>query len=118
MTTAITLGDKNRDMYLDRFGNIAMATDATAIAECMTQRLSTLLGELRFDKSAGVNYMETVFSFGEDGLPALNASMRKIALATPYVTGIVYFDMAIVNEQLVYELSVTTVFGPVVLQGN
>lgn len=116
--SALTLGDKNRSMYLDRFGNVAVSTDATAVAECLTQRLSTLLGEFRFDKSAGVNYMQTVFSFGEDGIPALNASMRSIALATPFVTSIVYFNMAVVDGELSYELSVTTTFGPVVLQGQ
>lgn len=116
--SALTLGvDGNRDLFLDRFGNLVTKTNEEAMADYLTQRLSSLVGEFRFDKTRGVPYMDTVFKSGKNGLPALRASFLDILGNTEHVLGVSYVYLTYDGpENLQFETSVATEYGQVALQ--
>src|SRR5881396_1830301 len=117
--STLTLGmNGSRDLYLDRFGNIVTKTDEDAMADYLTQRLSTLVGELRFDKTRGVPYMTTVFASGQAGIAPLRSSFFSILANTEHVAGVAYINMAVGEnpDELQFEASVATDYGQVVLQ--
>lgn len=115
--SALTLGmDANRGMYLDRSGNIVTKQDEDAMADLLTQRLSSLLGEFRFDKAGGVPYMQTIYQYGSSAIPTLQSAMINILMQTEHVVGVAYLDIAVIGDELRFEASVATEYGQVFLQ--
>lgn len=115
--TVLTLAmDGNRDLFMNRFSSLETKTDEEAMADYLTQRLSSLTGEFRFDKQRGVNYMTTVYTSGKEGIPALRANMLAGLSATENVIGISYLNMAQAQDDLQFELSVATIYGQVYLR--
>ncbi|MNG93051.1 hypothetical protein D3C81_527800 [compost metagenome] len=117
--STLTLGvtaDASRDLFLDRFGNLVTKTDEEAMADYLTQRLSSMVNEFRFDKSRGIPYMDTVFKSGKEGLPALRASIIEALGNTEHVLGVAYVLLAYDGTNLQFEISVATEYGQVALQ--
>lgn len=116
--STLTLGmDSSRDLYLDRFGNIVTKTDENAMADFLTQRLSNLVGELRYDKTRGIPYMTTVFATGKAGIPAMRASMLDAVKNSEHILGISYLYLTYDEANLRFELSAATDYGQVALKG-
>lgn len=117
--SALTLGmDDNRDLHLDRFGNLVVKLDEDAMADLLTQRLSSLIGEFRFDKKRGLPYMDTVFAEGTEGISPLRATMISALLATEHVVSVAYLDIAVSGSELLFECGVATEYGNIVLRSQ
>lgn len=104
--------NENRDLYLDRGGNIVEARDIDALAATCTQVMSTLTGEMLYDTTKGVNYQGTVFAFGRDGIPAFVESGTNALLGIDGVVSVVYFYANALGQ---YSAVVETVFGQTAL---
>jgi hypothetical protein len=115
MSTLTLAMDGNRDLFMNRFSNIETKVDEEAMADYLTQRLSSLVGEFRFNKQRGISYMTTVYTSGKEGIPALRASIIAALSAEATVAGISYLNMAQTDDSLVFELSVATIYGQVYL---
>lgn len=117
--SAVTLGmNESRDLYLDRFGNLVVKTDEDAMADYLTQRLSSLVGEFRFDKQRGLPYMDTVFSGGTEGIAPLRATMISALLSSEHVVSVAYLDIVVSGSVLMFESGVATEFGNIVLRSQ
>jgi len=117
--SALTLAmGPDRGLYLDRFGNLAVKVDEEAMADLLTQRLSSLVGEFRFDKPRGLPYMETVFANGADGITPYRAAMLKAIRAEQHVVSVAYLDMSVVGTELIFECGVVTEYGKIVLRSQ
>lgn len=116
MSTLTLAMDSNRDLFMNRFSSIETKADEEAMADYLTQRLSTLKGEFRFDKQRGIAYMTTVYTSGKEGIPALRANIIAAITASENVVGISYLNMAQTEDDLEYELSVATIYGQIYLR--
>lgn len=108
----------SRDLYLDRFGNLSTSSDEDAMAEYMTQRLSSLVGEFNFDKQRGIPYMTTVYTQGAAGIPALRASILDAISSSENVVGIAYLNMSLEGsvDNLRFEVSIATPYGRIAVR--
>lgn len=116
MSTLTLAMDSNRDLFMNRFSSLETKADEEAMADYLTQRLSSLKGEFRFNKPRGIAYMTTVYTSGKEGIPALRANIIAALSATENVVGISYLNMAQAEDDLEFELSVATVYGQVYLR--
>lgn len=108
--------NENRDLFMNRFGNIEVTADENAMADYMTQRLSSLKGEFRFDKQRGMVYMTTVYVNGDAGIAPLRASIIDAVTSSENVLGIASLDMAHVDDNLRMQMTVATPYGQIYLQ--
>lgn len=108
--------DSSRSLFVDRFGNLATSTDENAMAEFLTQRLSSLTGEFRFDKQRGIAYMTTVYTGGKESIPALRANIISALSNTQDVIAVSSLALSQKDDDLQFELSVATTYGQIYLR--
>lgn len=109
--------NESRDLYVNRFGSIAVSNDEEAMAEYMTQLLSSLQGEFRFNKQRGMVYMTTIYTAGDAGIASLRASIVKAVNESEVsVLGITELDLAHINTQLRMQMTIATTYGNIYLQ--
>lgn len=84
-------------------GDLSWVTEQEAIAQDITMRLRTWLGETPYDKSVGVPYLQVIFVPGTPRA-AVQLVLEQQVLKTPGVTGV---SLDIVINGLTRELSVT-----------
>ncbi len=97
-----------RDLFLDRNGNLAVSRDIDAIGATCTQVMSTMEGEFLFDTRKGVDYNNTVFASGADGVPDFNNSGTNALLGIDGVIDVVFFYS---NDRGQYRALVASEFG-------
>jgi hypothetical protein len=68
-------------------GELAFVTGQDAIAQALAFRLRTFLGESRYNRSAGVPYLQVIFRPGTP-LQAIKFILEGVAMGTPGVTGV------------------------------
>lgn len=117
--SVLTLGvNGSRDLFLDRQGSLTVKMDQDAMSDFLTQRLSTLIGECRYDKAHGLPYMTTVFQTGIDGIAPLSAAMQDALNNSTGVVSVAGIKMNIPSEgELNFVAGTVTEYG-VVLTGN
>ena len=72
------------DTYLDQNGNIAVNTQATAVAQDVASAIKLFYGELYFDTTQGIPYFSEIFN--EIYNPVIVAALlQKAALTVPNV---------------------------------
>lgn len=108
--------DASHDLHLDDDGNLAVVTDAAAVAQRVTQHLKFWEGEWFLDTTVGVPWMEFVFVRPFD--QAVSETVLKDALlGVPGVTGIVAFGIDFQpsrREFQAYDVQLQTEFDEVV----
>lgn len=117
--SVLTLGvNGSRDLFLDRQGSLTVKTDQDAMADFLTQRLSTLVGECLYDKAHGIPYMTTVFQSGIDGIAPLTYAMQDALTTSTGVVSVAGIKMSIPTEgELSFAAGTVTEYG-VVMTGN
>ncbi len=94
-------------------GDLSFVEDREAIAQHLTIRLRTFLGESRFNRAAGAPYLQAIFGKQTPKI-AVDFVLRAYILETPGITGV---EMVVDLDRLTRELSVTgvatTIDGPV-----
>ena len=100
----------DNELYVGARNSLVMATGNDAVAQTCVRAASTTLTELQYAYDTGVDYLGTVFSYGNDA-----ASLTKISLDENLsrVTGVnsvtdleVFFDST--TNQLYYSAVVVT----------
>lgn len=72
------------DLLVDAKGNIAMASDPYSKAQDVASACKLELGELWYNKSKGIPYMESVLGFNP-ALSLLRSYFEKAALTVPTI---------------------------------
>jgi len=73
------------DLTLDAFGNIAVATAPYALAQDVASACRTVLGEVYYDTTLGVDYFGKLFGY----TPPLSVFQEQFVDATLTVPGVV-----------------------------
>jgi len=84
MTTTLLLDQTIWDLCLDVDGNIAVASDPYATAQCVANAVRTFLGELWYDTPAGLPYFQQVLG----KLPNIQMLKSLILAQTNTVSGV------------------------------
>lgn len=108
--------NSENDLYLGTDGNIALATDATALAQLSAQVVKALRGEMVFDVTRGMPNMTTAWA-GSANVPQYEAAARQRLLALPDVRSIVSLVSARNGETLSYVAELRTTFGALTVNG-
>ena len=116
--SALTISmNESRDLFMNRFGSVESTADEDAMAEYMTQLLSSLQGEFRFNKQRGMVYMTTIYTTGDAGIPPLRASIiNAVNNADVSVLGVASLDLAHIDERLRMQMTIATTYGNIYLQ--
>lgn len=103
------------DMFLDAYGNIALASGKEAYAQIVNAKMRTTLGELQLDMRKGLPYFETVFS-NAALLDIWRASAVEMLEALPFVISVDSFICQIEGNVVKYTSEIRTDSG--VIQTN
>jgi hypothetical protein len=90
----IALDPVTWDLYKDAAGNIALAPRSVELAQDVASAIRTFRGELWYDKTRGMPYLELIL--GQPGLPGrrppagfIIAQLKALALSIPGVAAVV-----------------------------
>lgn len=108
--------DENNDIFLDDSNSISFSKDKEAIANIMTNITRTQTGELMYDNSRGIPYMETVFS-NPVNIDIFEASLINSVEKIDNVVNVKSIEFIANNEILEYNMEVNTNFGEVIVNG-
>ncbi|USP46969.1 hypothetical protein [Alcaligenes faecalis] len=108
--------DENNDFVTLPNGNLAMVTDAQAVAQEAKHFAATVRAEMIHAYDEGIPFLREAFS-KQPNLAQFEASLRRRLLSTPNVTGIVSLDIQIDGETLVYTATLQTTYGMVTING-
>ena len=108
------------DLYLDKFGNISVSYDLTAITEQCAQAAKTLLGECVLNITVGIPYQQAVW-IGVPNPQQFNAALRSAFLS---INGVIEVISLIVIQSdpndvnsLNYNAVINTIYGTGVFSG-
>lgn len=108
--------NSENDLYLGPDGNIALTTEANALAQLSAQTIKALRGEMVFDTRRGMPNMTTVWAGNANG-PQYEAAARRALLALPGVRSIVSLTSERIGETFRYVAELRTIYGPVIVNG-
>lgn len=97
--------NSQNDLFLSDDGNLAMAEDKTALANIIQNVMQTRRGELRYDRSAGVPYFETLLGvspnvelwkyYAGQEVERIDGISRVRQLVTRFSEGIFSYEMVV-----------------------
>lgn len=107
----------NNDLYLDKYGNIVIVEDLTAVLQICQQVAQVRLGEIALNTDEGIPFFETVWN----GVP--NIAQFENALRTAFlnVTGVLQVvSLGAVQEgrNLNYTAVIQTIYGTGAISGG
>jgi len=102
--------DSNNDLYLDRFGNVALVRDLQATLEACEHAIKTVSAECIFDQPRGLPYFEAVWS-GSPNIQQYNFSATNALLAVDNVVSVPDFQSDIAGNTFGYVAVIETTFG-------
>ena len=115
MRSIATTEDTN-DIYLDGNGNLAILTGAEAIASQCLCACRTLQGEIGSNMNQGVPYMDLLYS-QQPKLDLLRLYLMNIVNNSEDVVSIKNFNFELNNNQLQYNIEISTVYGDTIIHG-
>jgi hypothetical protein len=106
----------NGDLLLEK-GDLVLVTGRDAIAQHLSIRLRTFLGEWFLDRRVGMPYFEQIL-VKDPNLAAVKALYRRAILTTPGVTDLKRLELTAdaVNRSLTVSFLAETKDGPVELE--
>ena len=78
----------SNDLVIDETGNLQLVYDAEAVGQHARQRLMFFKGEWFLDPTIGVDWFGQILGFGESRMAIAEATVKKVLLETPGVTGL------------------------------
>lgn len=109
-------GDENNDWTLDREGNIAMLTGASAVSQTSVEFAKTRLGEMIHQINIGIPFFITAFDRSPN-LAQFEAAMRRRLLTVPDVLSITALQAEISGDALKYTATLKTIYGAAYING-
>lgn len=109
--------NENNDIYLDDTGKLATKTGLPATLQHCEHAMKTLLGEMVYAASRGIDYFGIVF-IGSPNLLQFEAQARVALLRIPEVEEILSFDTEFLGNILEYTTELKTIFGQDSINGS
>ena len=109
MSQLFAVNDDN-DIYTEANGNVAFVSGLEAVAQNCEQAMKAQLGEMIYDKSAGVNYQGTLFS-SSGNVVGFTASARAALALVPDVLGVESFRVYYDGNTAKYQAVIETPYG-------
>ena len=116
MTTVFAV-NANRDIFATPNGRLALRTDLDAVVQYAEHAVRAQLGEMIYAADRGVDYLNTVFA-SPPNLLQFEAQVRTALLRLPQVTSVTNFNITVANNTASYTITIETLFGTGVLNGN
>lgn len=107
----------NRNDIFARAGRIARETGLEAALQHSAHVIRVRRGEMIYAADRGIEYLDNVFT-GAVNLLQFESEARAAILRVPDVTAVTSFEANIVDNALVYEIGLETIFGRGVINGN
>ena len=109
MTQTLAVNQAN-DIYLNNDGNIAILTGLAAVLQSCQQYAQAQLGEMVLQTDQGVPYMQSVWG-GVKNIQQFTAALRAAFLSVPDVLEVVSLLTSQVNNVLIYNAVIRTIYG-------
>ena len=107
MKTLLT--DENNDLYLVNFG-LAFGEDKKAVAQIVNNVLRTQRGDVSYDTSRGIPYLETVLGDNPD-ISLWSSYMISAIKSIEYVQRVISFIPKVQDNTLTYTSRISTIYG-------
>lgn len=102
--------DNNNDLTLGSDGNLSMISGLDAVIQQCEEAMETLLGELIYDKTKGIDYGNTVFSGSPDFVKFERQASAQL-LAVDTIQNVTDFTLEIVGDTLRYTAIIDSTLG-------
>lgn len=103
------LTDENNDLYLVNFG-LAIGEGQQATAQIINNVLKTQRGEVDYDTTRGIPYLETVLGDNPD-VDLWSSYMVQALNNIEYVNRVISFVPEVNNNTLTFTSRVSTIYG-------
>jgi len=113
MTTTFAVNERN-DLYLDGAGNIAIVSGIQAVLQNCEHIMKTVLAECVLDITIGIPDFQTVW-YSRRNLAQYEFAARKALAQVEGVVNVLQFNSDIVDDVLVYQATILTIFGEGIL---
>lgn len=107
MAETILLDTLTWDLVLDVDGNIAHASDPYALAQDAASAIRTFLGEVYFDTSVGVPYLQEILGKNPP-LALLKAQFERAALTVEGIVSATCYISELSDRRLTGQIQVTS----------
>ena len=102
--------DSNNDLMLGNDGNFSMISGLDAVIQQCEEVMETLLGELIYDKSKGIDYENTAWA-GNPDLVKFERQARAQLLSIETIQNVTDFTIEIVDDILRYTAIIDSTLG-------
>lgn len=103
--------NENRDLYLDKFGNIAISTELQACIEACESAVSTMLGEQIYQDNQGIPAFELIWN-GVPNYKQAELAIRNTLESVENVIEVTNFDFNVAESNIFrYNATIKTTFG-------
>ena len=109
----IATNQEDNDIYLDKDGNIAFASNAQAVGNVSRNAIRTQMGELQFNRYYGVPYFQTVF-IDYSTIDIWKSYVEDILKDLEHIDSINDMSAEIKDSVLSYSIELETDFGEIV----
>ena len=103
------LTDENNDLYLKNF-SLAIGEGQQAVAQIVNNVLRTQKGEVSYDTSRGIPYLETVLGDNPD-ISLWSSYMISAIKSIEYVQRVISFVPKVQDNTLTYTSRISTIYG-------
>jgi len=114
---AQTLATINSDLYLDKFGNIAIKRDLESVIQSCEEVAKTRLGEMVLNLDGGIPFFETIFN-GVPNQVQFDSAIRSALLQEDGVLEVVSLVTSVSNFTLNYNAIIRTIYGVGIISGE
>jgi len=112
-----TLSVNESNDIFTKNGLLVIADGVEALRQQCTQIMSTVRGEMQYAIDRGIPYYQTLWT-GSPNVLAFEAAARDALLSLAGVTGIDSFSARLQDNVLTYSVSINTIYGATVINGN
>jgi hypothetical protein len=103
--------DKNNDLVI-KSGRLGISTDLLATKQVCEQAVKAILGEMVLNVDEGMPNFETIWQ-GNPNVAQFEAFVRSRILEVDGVIDIISLSSDLINDKLVYNAEIKTVYGVV-----
>lgn len=107
--------NKNNDIYTTN-GSLTFVEGKEAVAKICTHVVRTQLGEVSYDNSRGVPYLETVLGDNPD-VDLWASNMVRSLESVPYVKNVQSFNTQVNDDTLSYLAYINSIYGNTMVGG-
>ena len=107
--------DSNNDLYIDKYGNIAIVSGRQSVLECCAHAMKTISKECVFDQPRGIPYFEAVWS-GSPNIQQFNFASIQALSAVADVVSVPDFTSVVSDNKVSYRAVIETIYGTGIIE--